>query len=79
MVQFFLHDPQMTVITKDAKVTLPDMVSNIGGTIGIFLGLSTISVLDILIEFFNFINRKYFENGKKRMTTINGAKDASNP
>ena len=79
MVQFFLHDPQMTVITKDAKVTLPDMVSNIGGTIGIFLGLSTISVLDILIEFFNFINRKYFENGKKRMTKTNGAKDASNP
>ena len=47
--------------------------------IGIFLGLSTISVLDILIEFFNFINRKYFENGKKRMTKTNGAKDASNP
>ena len=59
MVQFFFHDPQMTVITKDAKVTLADMVSNIGGTIGIFLGLSMLSVLEILIEFSKFIKRKF--------------------
>ena len=69
MVQFFFHDPQMTVITKDAKVTLPDMVSNIGGTIGIFLGLSTLSVLDILIEFFNFIKIKYCESNP-RLTQV---------
>ena len=58
MVQFFFHDPQMTVITKDAKVTLADMVSNIGGTIGIFLGLSMLSVMEIMIEFSKFIKRK---------------------
>ena len=46
----------MTVITKDAKVTLPDMVSNIGGTIGIFLGLSALSVLDLLISWFRKLN-----------------------
>ena len=46
----FLDKPEVTVITKDAKVTLADMVSNIGGTVGIFLGLSTLSVLDLLID-----------------------------
>ena len=50
LVQIFFRTPQKTVITKDAKVTETDMVSNIGGTIGIFLGLSTISVLDKIID-----------------------------
>ena len=50
LVKIFFDSPQMTVISKDAKVTIPDMISNIGGTIGIFLGMSTISVLDLLIE-----------------------------
>ena len=50
LVQIYLDKPQMTVITKDAKVTLPDMISNIGGTIGIFLGLSALSLLDLIID-----------------------------
>ena len=49
-LQIFFEDPQKTVITQDAKVTETDMVSNIGGTIGIFLGLSTISLLDIMVN-----------------------------
>ena len=65
MVQFFFHDPHMTVITKDAKVTLADMVSNIGGTIGIFLGISMLSILEILIEFSKFIKRKFPDWVKK--------------
>ena len=49
-LQIFLEDPQKIVVTQDAKVTETDMVSNIGGTIGIFLGLSAISFLDIIAE-----------------------------
>ena len=60
MVQLYFQDPQMTVITKDAKVTVPDMVSNIGGTIGIFLGLSAISVLELIIEYSSLIQKKCF-------------------
>ena len=60
IVQVYFQDPQMTVIEKDAKVTVPDMVSNIGGTIGIFLGLSFLSLLDLFIEFSSFIKKKYF-------------------
>ena len=50
LIQIFFKYPQKTVFIKDAKVTETDMVSNIGGTIGIFLGLSTISVLDKIID-----------------------------
>ena len=60
-VQIYFDNPQKTVIIKDAKITVPDMVSNIGGTIGIFLGLSTISVLDIIIEWLMVFKVKFFE------------------
>ena len=63
LVHIFLDKPEMTVISKDAKVTLPDMISNIGGTVGIFLGLSTLSILDLLIE--------WIQRAKKSMSDKN--------
>ena len=38
-----------TVIMKDAKVTFADMVGNIGGTLGVFIGLSFVGLLDFFI------------------------------
>ena len=35
-------------ITKDAKVTFPDALGNIGGTFGVFLGLSFVGILDFV-------------------------------
>ena len=63
-VEIFFKDPQKTVIIQDAKVTETDMVSNIGGTIGIFLGLSTISFLDFIIKWFSIVYRSYFDKAK---------------
>ena len=60
----FLDKPEVTVITKDAKVTLPDMISNIGGTVGIFLGLSTLSVLDLLIDWCQWAKKSMSFNKK---------------
>lgn len=43
-------DHQLATVTlKDAKVTFPDKVGNIGGTFGVFLGLSFVGILDVLI------------------------------
>ncbi len=43
-------DHQLATLTlKDAKVTFPDKVGNIGGTFGVFLGLSFVGILDVLI------------------------------
>ena len=63
-LEIFFKDPQKTVIVQDAKVTETDMVSNIGGTIGIFLGLSTISCLDMIIEWFTMFYKKHFDKPK---------------
>ena len=41
--------PQATVTTKSAKMNLYDQVGSIGGTFGIFLGLSMVGILDFLI------------------------------
>ena len=59
LINIFFDSPQMTVIIKDAKVTVPDMISNIGDTIGIFLGMSTISLLDLLTEWVQKIYQRF--------------------
>ena len=40
IVKVNFDDPKLLVITKDAKVTIPDMVGSIGGTFGVFIGKS---------------------------------------
>ncbi len=39
--------PRVMEIVKDIKVTFPDMLGTIGGTIGLFTGLSLISVIEV--------------------------------
>ena len=41
IVKVNFDDPKLLVITKDAKVTIPDMVGSIGGTFGVFIGESS--------------------------------------
>ena len=45
-------------VTKDAKITIPDMVGNIGGTLGVFIGLSFLGLLDDLVEFFQYLHQR---------------------
>ena len=61
MVEVNFDHQLATVTMKDAKVTFPDKVGNIGGTFGVFLGLSFVGILDILILMFN-----WFKNTKGR-------------
>ena len=57
LVQVYFKHPMKTVITQDAKITLAGMISNIGGTLGIFLGVSMINVFDYCFGVFMFIKR----------------------
>ena len=50
IIKINFGDPLATVITKDAKVTFADMLGNIGGTFGIFLGLSFVGLLDFVLD-----------------------------
>ena len=34
------------------------MLANVGGTFGLFLGLSFLSVFEILVQIFNFVQNK---------------------
>ncbi len=40
--------PRVLEIVKDIKVTFPDMLGTIGGTIGLFTGLSLVSVIEVI-------------------------------
>ena len=46
-VNINFDDPQVTVFTKDAKVTPYSMLGSIGGTLGIFLGISFVGLIDL--------------------------------
>ena len=61
IVQVYFQDPQVTIITKDAKATVASMIGNIGGTLGIFLGLSTIGIIDQMIKMFKAL-KEYISN-----------------
>ena len=61
VIQVYFEDPQVTIITKDAKATVASMIGNIGGTLGIFLGLSTIGIIDQMINMLKAL-KEYFSN-----------------
>ena len=43
------------MIMKDAKVTFADMLGNIGGTLGVFIGLSFVGLLDFFIWIWDWV------------------------
>ena len=46
LVHINFDKPEAMVTTKDAKVTFADKLGSIGGTFGVFLGLSFVGILD---------------------------------
>ena len=56
-LQVNFDDPQATVITKDAKVTAYSMLGSIGGTLGIFLGISFVGLIDMIETAISFIHQ----------------------
>ena len=60
-IQINFANPHATVISQDAKVTFADQLGSIGGTFGVFLGLSFVGLLDDLIEMGQFLVEKFQE------------------
>ena len=68
IVHVYFERPMKDVVTQDAKITLAGMVSSIGGTLGIFLGLSMITLFD---DFFQIIiNIRAFFRLKKSLPSL---------
>ena len=47
-VQIFYDKLEQTIITEDIKTQVFDLVSGMGGTLGLFLGLSFLSLIEIV-------------------------------
>ena len=60
LVQINFGSPRATVITQDAKVTFADMVGSIGGTFGVFLGISFVSLVDELVEWCLWLKQRFY-------------------
>ena len=58
LISINFEGPEVLTVTKDAKITVPDMIGNIGGTLGVFIGFSFIGLLDSLIEFVQYLKRR---------------------
>ena len=59
LIQINFEDSEVLTVTKDAKITLPDMIGNIGGTLGVFIGFSFLGLLDYVIDQIDqFIQRR---------------------
>ena len=59
---FYFDESKYTEISQIAKTSLPDIVSNVGGTLGLFLGLSLLSfieIFDFIIEVFYVVKDKF--------------------
>ena len=62
LISINFDGPEVLTVTKDAKITLPDMIGNIGGTLGVFIGFSFLGLLDTLIEIFQCLCKKIRKN-----------------
>ena len=51
-INFFYNDNQYTELTQSVKTTVADLVSNIGGLLGLFLELSFMSAYRLVINAF---------------------------
>jgi len=55
VLNVFIKDPFYTLIKRDEQVTLISFLGNAGGLVGLFMGLSVVSIFEIFYHIFNFI------------------------
>jgi hypothetical protein len=58
IIHINFEESKVLTVTKDAKITLPDMIGNIGGTLGVFIGFSFLGLFDTFIDGMQYLQRK---------------------
>ena len=72
LVHINFDEAEVWSVKKDAKITLADMIGNIGGTLGVFIGFSFVGFLKSIIDVFLYLhgqaaNLLKSRNGNKRV------------
>ena len=57
VLQIFIRDPYYTLTKKDEHMPTVSWIGNTGGLVGLFMGLSFVSVFEMLYHGFNFLLR----------------------
>ena len=72
---FIYYDPlTVTMITQTPSISFPELVSNAGGTLGVFIGISLLSfveLLEVAFIFCVFLYKKYIVNFSIAIVIIN--------
>ena len=55
LVHINFEELKVWTVTKYAKITILDMIGNIGGTLGVFVGFSFLGFLDHLFRLFKYL------------------------
>ena len=57
LIRINFDAPDATVVTKDSKYTTFDKISSIGGTFGIFIGLSIMGIIDFFLWLYEIVKK----------------------
>ena len=58
LIRVNFEDTEVTVFTKDSKLTKEFFIGNIGGIFGVFIGFSVVGFLDHIINLTAWVTRK---------------------
>ena len=77
-VQIFYNELKETFISEEIKTKIFDLVSNIGGTLGLFLGLSFLSLIEFFEIFFQILIISLFKRKNQNKIEMIGTNNKNN-
>jgi hypothetical protein len=73
VINVYYSDLKYTVLKQIAKMSLIDLISNLGGLLGLFVGISFLTLIEIIEVCFEMIFhyfKKFFRNNKNEIFYI---------
>ena len=77
-VQIFYNELKETFISEEIKTQIFDLVSNIGGTLGLFLGLSFLSLIEFFEIFLQILIISLFKRKNQNKIEMIGSNNKNN-
>jgi len=68
ILKYFIKDPYYTLIIRDESVSLISYVANVGGLLGLCMGLSLVSIFEVFYHVLSALFRKYSKPSKVSKT-----------